>query len=548
MARLAMDSPSVSTGQLRAVAVLRLRLLVNSLRSVRHRLNLVSRALGALLVLGAGVGGGFALAMVAWEITKSGKLEWLAIIFWALFFFWQLFPIMASAFNENLDASGLLRFPLSYGTYFLVRLLYGALDIATSLGLSWSLGILIGIISADARLSWWAALSIALFTVFNILLGRAIFVWIEHWLSTRRSREIMGVLFFLVVIGFQLVGPLLGRYGDHTSRLQVHVPAILLWIQQKLPPGLTSAALAEASQQRYAGAAFSLMLVGTFGAGAFCLLHLRLRNQYRGENVSEGEKRRTPIATSAVNRGWGLPGIRGPLAAIYEKEIRYFSRSGPLLFTLIMPLVVVLVVWGGRRGILTQQAGFALPVGAAYCLLLLTNIVYNSFGADGGGIQFFLTSPVSFRKIAGAKNLAHLTILALDIFILWLGIRVVYQPPGLGVIALTFAWFFFAVPVNLGVGNLLSVYSPKRIDYATFGRQRPSESTIILSLLVQMGSIGIGALCIFISQLYLNLWIATLALLALAVPALAGYFILLSRLDRIVMQRREVLAAELCKA
>ena len=158
MARLAMISPSVSTGQLRAVVVLRLRLLVNSLRSVRHRLNLVSRALGALLVLGAGVGGGFALAMVAWEITKSGKLEWLAIIFWALFFFWQLFPIMASAFNENLDASGLLRFPLSYGTYFLVRLLYGALDIATALGLSWSLGILIGIISADVRLSLWAAL------------------------------------------------------------------------------------------------------------------------------------------------------------------------------------------------------------------------------------------------------------------------------------------------------------------------------------------------------------------------------------------------------
>ena len=187
-------------------------------------------------------------------------------------------------------------------------------------------------------------------------------------------------------------------------------------------------------------------------------------------------------------------------------------------------------------------------MGAAYCLLLLTNIVYNSFGADGGGIQFFLTSPVSFRKVAGAKNLAQLTVLTLDIFILWVGIRVVYQPPGFAVIALTFAWYLFAVPLNLAVGNLLSVYSPKRIDYATFGRQRPAESTIILSLLVQMGSIGVGALCIFISRLYSNLWIATLTLLGLAVPALAGYFILLSRLDRIVMQRREVLATELCKA
>jgi ABC-2 type transport system permease protein len=278
------------------------------------------------------------------------------------------------------------------------------------------------------------------------------------------------------------------------------------------------------------------------------LVHLRLWDQYRGANPSEGEKRQQRIANSAITRGWSFPGIRGPLAAIYEKEIRYFSRSGPMLFTVLMPVVVVLVVWGGRKGILTHQAGYALPVGAAYCLLLLSNVVYNSFGGDGSGIQFFLTSPVSFRKIAAGKNLAHLTILALDVFILWIGIRVVYQPPGLEAIALTFAWFLFALPTNLAVGNLLSLYSPKRIEYATFGRQRPSESTIVVSLLVQMGSIAIGALAIFISHRYSNLWIATLILLALAVPAVAGYIILLLRLDRIVIRRREVLATELCKA
>ncbi len=538
----------VSTGQLCAVAALRLRLLINSLRSVRHRLNLVSRAIGAILVLGAGLGGGFALAMIAWQITKAGKLEWLAIIFWPLFLFWQLFPIMASAFNENLDASSLLRFPLTYSTYFLVRVVYGALDIATALGLCWSLGIFIGIFAADVRLSLWAAASIGLFAVFNVLLSRAVFVWIERWLSQRRSREIIGIVFFLLVVGFQVAGPLLGRYSEHASGHDLHVPAALLLLQQNLPPGLTSSALANASQKHYSGGAASLLFVGVFSAASFWLLHLRLRDQYRGENLSEGQKRSTRVTNSSVIRGWSLPGIPGSLTAIYEKEIRYFSRSGPLLFTLIMPLVVVLVVWGGRKGILTHQAGFALPVGAAYCLLLLTNIVYNSFGADGGGIQFFLTSPVSFRQIAGAKNLAHLTILVLDISILWLGIRVVYQPPGLEAIALTFAWLLFAVPLNMAVGNLLSLYSPKRIDYATFGRQRPSESTILISLLLQMGSIGVGALCIFISRLYSNLWIATLILLALAVPAVAGYSILLSRLDRIVMRRREVLATELCKA
>src|SRR5262249_39774847 len=160
---------------------------INALRTVRHRLNLVSRIVAAILVLGAGLGGGFALAIVSWEVTKSGKVEWLAIPFWLIFTFWQLFPIMASAFNENLDGSNLLRFPISYGTYFVVRLAYGSLDIPTALGVSWLLGIFVGIFAADVRLTLWAAAAISLLVVFNVLLARAVYAWIEHWLLRRRS-------------------------------------------------------------------------------------------------------------------------------------------------------------------------------------------------------------------------------------------------------------------------------------------------------------------------------------------------------------------------
>ena len=178
----------------------------------------------------------------------------------------------------------------------------------------------------------------------------------------------------------------------------------------------------------------------------------------------------------------------------------------------------------------------------------MTNIVYNSFGGDGSGIQFFLVSPVSFRQIALAKNLAQLTVLALDVFILWIGVRTIYQPPAFRVITLTLAWFLFAVPMSFAVGNVLSVYFPKRIDYATFGRQRASESTILASLAVQLTAVGTGALSIFIAHHYFSsLRAATLILLGLSIPAIAGYFLLLSRIDRIAMQRREVLTTELCR-
>ena len=181
-------------------------------------------------------------------------------------------------------------------------------------------------------------------------------------------------------------------------------------------------------------------------------------------------------------------------------------------------------------------------------LLVMTNLVYNSFGGDGGGIQCLLISPVSFRQIVFAKNLAQFTVLVTEILILWLGVCLIYNPPRLVFLALTFCWYLFATPVNFSIGNLLSLYSPKKIDYAVFGRQRASETTIFASLGVQLVIMGIGALTIFIGYRASNYWIGVLILAALAIPSITGYIVVLRRIDPIVMTRREVLATELCKA
>jgi hypothetical protein len=219
-----------------------------------------------------------------------------------------------------------------------------------------------------------------------------------------------------------------------------------------------------------------------------------------------------------------------------------------MLFTMIMPLVVIFVMWGGRKGLLSSQTQFLFPIGAAYSLLIMTNIVYNSFGGDAGGVQFFLVSPVPFRQITLAKNLAQLAVFALDVFILWLGIRFIYHPPNLRVSVFTFAWCLFAVPLNFSAGNLLSVYSPKRIDLATFGRQRASEATILASLAVQLAGVGFGVLAVYISHMFSSLWFGSLTLFGLAVISLSVYVLLLRRIDRLVLNRREVLATELFRA
>src|SRR4029077_3959023 len=103
-----------------------------------------------------------------------------------------------------------------------------------------------------------------------------------------------------------------------------------------------------------------------------------------------------PSGLPAVRLGWNLPGVPGPVAAVFEKELRYLSRSGPMLFTLIVPLFMLAVFRSAEstEGLFAHAPGLTFPLGSAYSLLLLTNLSYNNFGADGTGTQFFFASPV----------------------------------------------------------------------------------------------------------------------------------------------------------
>src|SRR3984885_9885561 len=109
-------------GQLAAIARVRWQLFVNGLRTIRGRLEGVARGVVFLLVPVGGRGGSFPLGAAALYVVSHGKVEWIAILLWPIFLFWQLFPVMASAFTENVDSSNLLRFPLSFPSYFLIRL------------------------------------------------------------------------------------------------------------------------------------------------------------------------------------------------------------------------------------------------------------------------------------------------------------------------------------------------------------------------------------------------------------------------------------------
>jgi len=548
------DAPASpnARGQLGAIATVRWRIFVNSLRTIRGRMELVSRIFLGLLFSALGLGGAIGLGVGAFLILSRGRTGWLAVLLWPVFLFWLLFPLLATAFAETFDSSNLLRYPLNYPTFFLINLIYGSLEANTVVGILWLTGIGIGAAIGVPWLAPWSLLVLAMFGTVNILLVRVVFAWIERWLARRRTREIMGILFFLVIISFQMIGPIMAR----TAGKHFELPAVvsqLLVVQRFLPAGLAAEAIGRAFHAQWGFAAGAALLLSGYGFVLLLMLHLRLRAQYAGENLGEGVARdKLPVEKAVARSGWALPGFSGPVAAVMEKEVRYLARSGPMLFTLIMPAVVLLLFRmganPGRRGGFGSNPDLAFPIGAAYALLMLTNLIYNSFGADGAGVQFFFVAPVRMREVLLAKNLVHAGVLVLELCLVWIATSLLYHLPNAVAVVTTLAAVSFAAPLNFCAGNLLSLYTPKKYDYGAFGRQRAAGTTVLASFAVQAAIAGVAALGVLTAHYWGSLWIATAIFAPLAAAAFAVYWLALQRVDRIALDRREPLISELSRA
>src|ERR1700752_4471028 len=244
-----MTRPEVST-QLTAIANLRWRMFLNGLRSQRGKIELASRILISLVFVLGGFGGSIAATGFSWYFFSQNNAEYLAILLWPIFFFWQFFPVMSTAFTNNPDSSELLRFPLTYRSYFLIRLAYGFFDPASALGSVGLLGILLGVTVARPLLFPWTLLALSAFAIFNLVLMQTVFAWLERWLAQRRTREIMGVLFILTMLSFQLIGPAIEHLGKGPPPELSRATQIATQVQAVLPPGLAANAIAEISHAR----------------------------------------------------------------------------------------------------------------------------------------------------------------------------------------------------------------------------------------------------------------------------------------------------------
>lgn len=547
--------------QYAAMAAMRWRVFLNGLHSIRGILELGATGIAWMFYAFIGLGAGFGLGAGGYQLARHAAWHNLPILFWVAGFLWLMLPMVAASYQEQSDLGILLRFPVRLGSYFTLYLISGLMEASTIVGALCCFGIWLGIVLARPQMGAPLALVLVIFAAFNILLVRAVFAWIDRWLAQRKSREILGTVFMVLVLGAQLFNPALyhHRQPGAVSRQQQREQAREAWaryapmlrtayqVQQWLPAGSAARAVEQSAEGQSGPAMAWLGLLGIWVLAAGGTLGLRLRAEYRGENLGWAPARTRAAGPERAwtDRTWTLRGS-GACSAALEKEVHSLRRTLPLLWALGAPPLLVLVI-GGVFHPRAHSFPYALPLCVAYALLGFIQVFYNNLGAEGAGIQLLFLSPTTIRTVFLAKNLLHgvLFILVACVAVA-LGCLRLGVPPAALMAALG-AWLLFALPCNLAAGNILSLTMAYRINPGRIGRQPGSQANSLTAMLIQAGTLGVGAAVLSVCWSLQKQWLAVPIFLALAVAAYFVWKRVLSNVDAMALQRRDELIATLMK-
>jgi ABC-2 type transport system permease protein len=547
----------LARAQYAALLTMRWRMFVFGLRSIRGILELGASGIELMIFTFVGLGLGIGLGFASHSLALHGMWLYLPIEFWVLCLVWQMIPVALASFQDQFDLGGLLRFPVSFGTFFVLYVVFGLADVSTILGLLCCAGIWIGIALVRPEMAAWIALGLMGFAVFNVLLARAILAWVDRWLAQRRTREVASAVLVLFVVGLQLLNPALreGRHGliqgDQQTGSQ-HKPAAP-WVRAAeavqfwLPPGLAAGAVQRAAENEPLRATESMGLLGLYVLAIGGALGVRLRAEFRGENLGEAPSHQE---AEVREREWLLKGA-GPLSAALEKELRTLLRSMPQLYALGVPVVMVFVIGSlFRNGGLAMGHSFqlALPVCVAYGLLGFTRIIYNNLGTEGTGIQMLFLFPTPIRTVILAKNLFHGTLYCLVAALSAVLASIRLGTASAVVVASTIAWLIFSLPANLTLGNILSLVMPYRVNPGRITRQPGSQANALLSMLIQTILLALGAGVVGLCILLGKLWLAVPILLTMAAIATFAWWRVLRNLDVMANEHRDELIAKLARA
>ena len=387
--------------------------------------------------------------------------------------------------------------------------------------------------------------------------------WMERWLANRRFREIFSMLMALFAVSIQFLNlqraPMRAP-GTRSSWLLAVLHSsgsYLYW----LPSGFAAQAILLVKHPLAALAQFAGLLASTVLFAA--VFAVRLHKQFLGEHLSEGVSRRVkvksaprakaPASQSAVP---SVPATSGAIfspivAACLRKEWFILRGNGMQLIGLLTPLIFV-VIFSMNRAFSAFSTKYFLPSAIAYVLIAALSSLYNVFGADGRGMQMYLLAPVRMLDVVLAKNLLSLTLIAVQVTLVWTIVCVLARTPiPVSTQVSTALWTVFVVAMNLAIGTLRSIQAPRHFVPGQ-GRQlrtTPTNRTsALLVLAVLFGSMMLQIPVAIASGYFRLPWLAAWVFGPFAVAAVFAYTLTLRNAERLILANRDVFAEELCKA
>jgi ABC-2 type transport system permease protein len=550
---------------------LRWKIFRNGLRGVSAKLSLAGSILAGFVWGCVAFGLGIGVAVGTYFLLQREQFDALGYIFWGLFIFWQVVPILTSQFAAGFDSTGLLRFPLRFSSFFALHLAYGLADPVSLTGIFWHFCMFAGLVLVRPNLWAQFALIVALSALMNLLFSRMLFTWLERLLAQRRTREILFVVMMLAFLCLQFSGLIVRRWAEPLTRF--FEQTTVLW--KALPPGQAGVALTAFSTD---GARLGLGACGVlslftlaFGTLLGYRLHGQFRGEYFGETAAPAARARkifpataSPAAVLSTSPDEALRAepfagiISGPVAAVFMKEIRYLSRNSMQLLSLVLPLLLVAFfgfTWhtsgprGNPFGGFHGASSFAYPTGVAYTMLLVVQLFMNCFAYDSSGVQMFFLAPVKFRDVMLGKNLYQGAVLAAEAMLAWIVIAVSVAPPPLSILLTTWTGLIVIALLSMAAGNLFSLKLPRRLEFGV-RRQRMAGFTMLAYLsfhLIYFATLGVlGAVAALVRWLA-GPWTVPVAFLALGVAALSLYRTLLEETSQLAIKQRETLIQQLVR-
>jgi ABC-2 type transport system permease protein len=554
--------------QISLVILLRWQVFRNGLRNQAEKMHIIGTIALGLVFTVLTIGGSIGIGVVAYEIVATQKWIYLSVVLWGIFMFWQFLPVLASQTNPGFDGRNLLRFPIKFSAFFLMSAAYGLADPFALAGILWHAAMAIGISIARPDLKWWAVLALSVSALMNLLFNRMLYAWLERLLAKRRTREVLTALFILIIVCFQFFGVILQRWGPALKSAFESSSGVL----RSLPPALAGTAIEHAANGDSTAALMTTGLLALYALAFGGLFAFRAHAQFTGEDLGESAapvrkkavvpraQVSVPISTaastlesSAARRVSGL--ISAPVAAIFNKELKYLYRNSMLLMNIFMPLILIVFFGmtasmpsrhGGASPFAKFNGSFAYPGAVAYLFLLIMNFCPNNLAYEGRGIERYFLAPIKFRDVMLAKNLFHGTLVGLEALLVLGVLTAMGDPPGLLIILATWAALPFAALMHFGVGNWLSLQYPRKFEFG-MRRQRPSGMTMVFSfglLAAVMGTIvGVGAICMWL----VGLWFLPIVYLALSGAAMVVYRLMLDSTSQQAITQRDALLDQLAR-